>query len=220
MRAAGVIVVNEEKRHVAEIRWARERSFRRGKVWQKEENRSKACIKCQAAKIRLAREWSFWREKWGRKGKTEASLLGWNTGKCRKCRWESGSALCLDVLKLTRKERVFPVQEKKRRVVSGRSQPLIVGNLKMRSLTLRSSKEKLCLQRCRTSESIKWHWKWSHGLRLCCSEKLLRGRFYLNVERWKQCSKVSSVGNRAKKDDNLSTQLDEHSPASRLVESE
>ena len=44
---------------------------------------------------------------------------------------------------------------KKRRVVSGRSHPLVVGNLKMRSLTLRSSKEKLCLRRWRTSESIK-----------------------------------------------------------------
>jgi len=65
------------------------------------------------------------------------------------------------------------VQVKKRRVVSGRSYPLGVGNLKMCSLTLRSSKEKLCLRRCRTSESFKWHWKWSHGLRLCCSEKLL-----------------------------------------------
>ena len=32
--------------------------------------------------------------------------------------------------------------------------------------------------------------------------------------------KVSSVGNRAKKDDKLSAQLDEHSPASRLVVSE
>jgi len=31
---------------------------------------------------------------------------------------------------------------------------------------LRSSKEKLCLRRWRTRESIKWHWKWSHGLRL------------------------------------------------------
>jgi len=114
----------------------------------------------------------------------------------------------------------LPWAGKKRRVVSGRSHPLVVGNLKMRSLTLRSSKEKLCLRRCRTSESIKWHWKWSHGRRLCCSEKLLRGRFYLNVERWNQCSKVSSGWNRAKKDDKLSAQLDEHSPASRLVVSE
>jgi len=36
--------VNEEKFQATEIRWARERSFRRGKVWQKEENRSKACM--------------------------------------------------------------------------------------------------------------------------------------------------------------------------------
>ena len=33
-------------------------------------------------------------------------------------------------LKLTSEERVFPVQEKKRRVVSGRTHPLVVGNLK------------------------------------------------------------------------------------------
>jgi len=47
MRAAGLIsvcsCVNEEKCHAAEIRWARERSFRRGKVRQKRENRGKAC---------------------------------------------------------------------------------------------------------------------------------------------------------------------------------
>ena len=43
MWAAGVIVVNEEKRHAAEIRWARERSFRREKVRQKGENWDKAC---------------------------------------------------------------------------------------------------------------------------------------------------------------------------------
>jgi len=35
--------VNEGKCHAAEIRWARERSFRRGKVRQKDENRGKAC---------------------------------------------------------------------------------------------------------------------------------------------------------------------------------
>ena len=48
MRAVGVIsvrsCVNEEKCQAAEVRWARERSFRRGKVRQKEENRSKACM--------------------------------------------------------------------------------------------------------------------------------------------------------------------------------
>jgi len=47
MRAAGVIsvcsCVNEEKCQAAEIRWAREQSFRRGKVRQKGENRGKAC---------------------------------------------------------------------------------------------------------------------------------------------------------------------------------
>ena len=36
--------VNEEKCQAAEIRWARERSFRRGKVRQKEETRGKACM--------------------------------------------------------------------------------------------------------------------------------------------------------------------------------
>ena len=41
------------------------------------------------------------------------------------------------------------------------------------------------------------------------AKKMLIGRFYLNVERWNQCSEVSSVGNRAKKDDKLSAQLDE-----------
>jgi len=49
---------------------------------------------------------------------------------------------------------------------------------------------------------------------------MLRVWFYLNVERLNQCSKMSSVANRAKKDDKLSAQLDEHSPTSRLVESE
>ena len=39
----------------------------------------------------------------------------------------------------------LPCAGKKRRVVSGRSHPLAVGNLKMRSLTLRSSKEKAVL---------------------------------------------------------------------------
>jgi len=47
MRAVGAIsvcsCVNEEKCQAAEIRWARERSFRRGKVWQKGKNRGKAC---------------------------------------------------------------------------------------------------------------------------------------------------------------------------------
>jgi len=47
MRAVGVIsvcsYVNEEKCQAAVIRWARERSFRRGKVRQKGENRDKAC---------------------------------------------------------------------------------------------------------------------------------------------------------------------------------
>ena len=56
---------------------------------------------------------------------------------------------------VTREEHDFPVELRNRRVVSGMRLPLVVGNLKMRSLTLRSSKEKLCLRRCRTSESIK-----------------------------------------------------------------
>jgi len=47
MRAAGVISMcscwNEEKCYAAEIRWVRERSFRRGKVRQKRENRGKSC---------------------------------------------------------------------------------------------------------------------------------------------------------------------------------
>jgi len=47
MQDAGVILVcgfvNEEKCHAAEIRWARERSFRREKVRQKGENWDKAC---------------------------------------------------------------------------------------------------------------------------------------------------------------------------------
>jgi len=47
MRAAGVIsvcnCVNEGKGHAAEIGWARERSFRRGKVRLEGENRGKAC---------------------------------------------------------------------------------------------------------------------------------------------------------------------------------
>ena len=36
---------------------------------------------------------------------------------------------------VTREERDFPVELRKRRVVSGRSHPLVVGNLKIRSLT-------------------------------------------------------------------------------------
>ena len=47
MRAAGVTsvcsCVNEEKCHAGEIGWARERSFRNGKVRLKGENRGKAC---------------------------------------------------------------------------------------------------------------------------------------------------------------------------------
>ena len=46
---------------------------------------------------------------------------------------------------VTREVRDFPVELRKRRVVSGRSHPLVVGDLKMRSLTLRSSKEKAFL---------------------------------------------------------------------------
>ena len=46
MRAVGVIsvcsYVNEKKCQAAEIRWDRERSFRSGKLRQKEANRSKA----------------------------------------------------------------------------------------------------------------------------------------------------------------------------------
>jgi len=121
----------------------------------------------------------------------------------------------------------LPCAEKKCRVVSGRSYPLGVGNLKKRSLTLRSSKEKTVLATLSkewvstlSKESIKWHWKWSHGLRLCCSEKCAEREFYLNAERWNQCNTVPSVGNWAKKDNKVSAHLDEHSPASKLVVSE
>ena len=47
MRAVGIIsvcsCVYEEKCRAAEIRWAREWSFRRGKVRQKEKKRDKVC---------------------------------------------------------------------------------------------------------------------------------------------------------------------------------
>jgi len=73
MRAVGVSsvcsCVNEEKCQAAEIRWAREWSFRRGIVRQKEENRSKArCYTGKCRKCRLKSDSGDVETGWSNKG--------------------------------------------------------------------------------------------------------------------------------------------------------
>jgi len=92
--------------------------------------------------------------------------------------------MTLKRVEVTREERDFPVWVRKRRVVSGRRHPLVVGNLKSAFADLEIFQGKSCA--CNAVERVSELndiGSGRMGSDYVAAKKMLSWRFYLNVER-------------------------------------